>query len=946
VSSGRNAPSKRRRGKAVLPAETGRPETAAEFAARASRGFVLKGPQQRKEGESGTQSLTSSLPERLVIRIPARKPGSTNVPNKETPVTTVTQSAQMPSLEHERDSNIAERSRDLQQLVSTTNDIGIQPLDPLPLHEFVSGGREPIDLLNEIKGRYKEDRFFVNIVDKPRDFRNFEVTDDGLIYLKLNEGLKVLCIPKIKVGTRSVREIVISEAHTLLAHLGANKTLIYLRDQVWWKEMTTDVRAFCESCIVCKRTKPSNQKPYGLLHPLPVPTQPWEVIGIDFVGPLPQSKDRDATYDSITVVIDLLTSMVHLVPSRTNYTARQVAELVFEHIYKLHGLPKAIVSDRDSLFTSIFWKHLHQLIGTQLKMSSAYHPETDGSTERANRTVVQMIRQCIGDTQKDWVSKLPAIEFAINSSRSDSTGYAPFFLNFGRIPRPMVWTSADSSEFAGVRVFAQRLKGALIAAHDSILAARVKQIRSANRRRQVAPFQKDELVYISTKNMTFPKGLARKLVPKYVGPYPIIRDFGNNSFRVQIPDSMRQRGIHDVFHSSLLRPHVPNDDRLFPGRRDGQVSPEGTGNPEGEWAADKIISHVGSKTQALFEVLWKAGDKTWLPYHQVKDLNILEPYLEASGVEAILELSEGIGEPPINDPQIFVGHIIADASETMPEFLVYGLDDFLPSDSLQLNATIISPTFTMPKDSSLPPGRIPRHSRTMDQRLKAIHPNLRREGDYFYISSVGSPASSVEAIHPLHLELILDYDIAVRQGASPRPVEPLGYLSFAETFNDENPRPYRLASVTDDGLWVPKGPLIPRDQVDLSYSNPDAPITHPLLRLYEIVDAEGRVKEDTLRTMQSALMHPIKERHRREDFKTRGMNERLERKHLKEVEKDRLMNTDWNLPCPGQHPVFTPTPRVELQTPGASGSGTGHGQQVQAENGGDAVMAAEGETAA
>ena len=177
--------------------------------------------------------------------------------------------------------------------------------------------------------------------------------------------------------------------------------------------MTANVRSYCESCIVCKRTKPNNQKPYGLLHPLPVPTQPWEVIGIDFMGPLPQSKDRDATYDSITVVIDLLTSMVHLVPSQTNYTAQQVAELVFKHIYKLHGLPKAIVSDWNSLFTSIF---LHQLIDTQLKMSSAYHPETDGSTEHANRTITQMIRQCIGKTQKDWVSKLPAVEFAINSS--------------------------------------------------------------------------------------------------------------------------------------------------------------------------------------------------------------------------------------------------------------------------------------------------------------------------------------------------------------------------------------------------------------------------------------------------------------------------------------------------------------------------------------------------
>lgn len=385
--------------------------------------------------------------------------------------------------------------------------------------------------------------------------------------------------------------------------------------------MVNDVQIYCDTCITCRESKPSNQKPYGLLNPLPVPSQPWEAIGIDFVRPLPLSKDRNATYDSITVVIDLLTAMVHLIPSRTNYTAQQVAELVFAEIYKLHGPPKTIISDRDSLFTSIFWKHLHELIGTKLKMSSAYHPETDGSTERANQTITQMIRQCIGPTQKDWVSKLPGIEFAINSARSESTGYAPFFLNTGRMPCPMIWNSATRNEYPGVRVFAQRLKSAVMSAHDSVLAARVKQTRAANRRRQLAPFKEDDLVYLSSKNITFPKGLARKFIPKYIGPYRIIRDFGNSSFKIELPGSMKQRGVHDVFHASLLRVHILNDDRLFPGRLESQLGD--LENSESEWAADKIVSHVGTKKESTFEVLWRSGDVTWLPYHQVVDLNLL-----------------------------------------------------------------------------------------------------------------------------------------------------------------------------------------------------------------------------------------------------------------------------------------------------------------------------------
>ena len=199
--------------------------------------------------------------------------------------------------------------------------------------------------------------------------------------------------------------------------------------------MTTDTAAYCDTCRTCRRSKPSNQKPYRLLNPLSIPSHPWESIGVDFVGLLPESKNQDGTYDAITTVICLLTRMVHLIPSRQDYKARQVAELMFEQIYKLHGVPKNIISDCDSLFTSVFWKHLHELVGTKLRMSSAYHPQSDGATERANKTLTQMLRQCVDAKQKDWVSKLPAIEFAINSARSAATGYAPFFLNTGRMPR-------------------------------------------------------------------------------------------------------------------------------------------------------------------------------------------------------------------------------------------------------------------------------------------------------------------------------------------------------------------------------------------------------------------------------------------------------------------------------------------------------------------------------
>ena len=286
------------------------------------------------------------------------------------------------------------------------------------------------ELLSQIKGQYHRDPFYKKILDSPREFKNFETKGDGYIRMKLVDRT-VLCIPNIQEDERRLQEIVIDEAHSLLAHLGPKKTLTYLREFVWWETMSPDVQAFCRSCITCQKSKPPTQKPYGLLNPLSVPSKPWDAIGVDFVGPLPESKDRNGNYDSITVIIDLLTAMVHLVPSRTDYTAKNIAELMFHEVFRLHGLPRAIISNRDVLFTSLFWTHLNRLIGIRQKMSSTYHPETDGSTERANRTIGQMLRACIGTTQKDWVMRLPAIEFAINTARSESTGYAPFFLNTG-----------------------------------------------------------------------------------------------------------------------------------------------------------------------------------------------------------------------------------------------------------------------------------------------------------------------------------------------------------------------------------------------------------------------------------------------------------------------------------------------------------------------------------
>lgn len=262
-------------------------------------------------------------------------------------------------------------------------------------------------------------------------------------------------------------------------------------------------------------------------------------------------------------------------------------------------------------------------------MSSAFHPQTDGATERANRTITQMIRQCVRPDQKDWVSKLPAIEFAVNSARSSTTGFSPFQLNYGRNPSPMIWKGQE--EFPGVRKFAEQMKLAIMSAHDSIIAARVINTVQADRKQASANYKVGDLVYLSTKNLSLPEGRARKLAPKYLGPFAITRVLKEGAtYQPNLSEELLKRGINPSFHTSLLKPRVPSDDRRFPGRLPLQI-PEFGEKPE-EWIVEAIVAHRGKGAKSDFEILWKAGDRTWAPYREVAHLIEMDRYCELMGV--------------------------------------------------------------------------------------------------------------------------------------------------------------------------------------------------------------------------------------------------------------------------------------------------------------------------
>jgi hypothetical protein len=252
-------------------------------------------------------------------------------------------------------------------------------------------------LLEAFKEGYEQDKLFMKIVTQPDHYPKFQLRD-GLLYSNNAQGVEVLMVPRTLYGKRSIPEVLIDEAHRVLGHLGASKTLKYICQEFWWPMMVKDVQTFCASCGTCQTTKTDNQRPQGLLHPLSIPHRPWGSIGMDFLGPLPESD----SYDYCLVVICWLTSMVHLLPISKRIKASEVAYLYLTQIVCLHGMPDSIVSDRDPKFTSAFWQELQRLLGTKLRMSTVFHPQMDGATEPTIRIVSQILRAEVQPDQKNW----------------------------------------------------------------------------------------------------------------------------------------------------------------------------------------------------------------------------------------------------------------------------------------------------------------------------------------------------------------------------------------------------------------------------------------------------------------------------------------------------------------------------------------------------------------
>ena len=342
----------------------------------------------------------------------------------------------------------------------------------------------------------------------------------------------------------------------LAGHYGVTRTQALVGQYFEWRGMATAVEAYVRSCDACQRNKVVRHAPFGLLNPLPIPSQPWSSISLDWITDLPPSNYHDA----ILVVVDRLTKQALFIPTTKSLPASDVASLFLQHVVRVHGIPESIVSDRDPIFTSHFWGRLLDLMQMKANRSTAFHPQTDGQTERLNSVLEQYLRIHTDYQQTDWAGLLPMAEFSYNNSKHSATTMSPFFANYGYHPRMSLLPTSSDSLVPAADSYIDRLHTAHVTLQRELLKARNAMELSANRKRRPAPdLIPGQLVWLLRRNVATTRP-SSKLDVRRLGPFPVIGPVGRSAFRLSLPPSMK---IHPVFHVSLLEPHVAN---TFPGR--------------------------------------------------------------------------------------------------------------------------------------------------------------------------------------------------------------------------------------------------------------------------------------------------------------------------------------------------------------------------------------------
>lgn len=451
----------------------------------------------------------------------------------------------------------------------------------------------------------------VEETSKSQLFKQFEdgkldpeifTSENGLL---LNEGLIYLPTEKLQIDIFRRRHCA-----PAAGHFGVAKTVELISRDFWFPKMRTQIRRFCKNCDACMRSRPSRHKPFGLLQPLPVPEERWWDISMDFITDLPPSQGFDTLY----VVKDRLSKQAHFIPTVKTATGSDIAELYLREVFRLHGASRSIVSDRDTKFTSAFWKRFMEGLNVKLNMSTAFHPQTDGSTEVINQVIEQYLRVFCNYRQDDWVTHLPLCEFAYNNSVSSTTGMTPFFANSGHHPifDPLTFQS-EVVPSAEERI--DKMKIILEDLRANLTHAQACYTEQANRSRLDVPqLRVGRKVFLDMRNIKSGRP-CKKLDNKKSGPYKIIQEINPVTFKLNLPSTMK---IHPVFHASLLEPQTEDIIEDF---KQPKPPPEIVQGEE-EWVVEKICDFKKSRGKRYYLVHWLGydeSDRTWEPASNLKN---------------------------------------------------------------------------------------------------------------------------------------------------------------------------------------------------------------------------------------------------------------------------------------------------------------------------------------
>ncbi|KAK8934588.1 hypothetical protein KSP39_PZI014470 [Platanthera zijinensis] len=350
-----------------------------------------------------------------------------------------------------------------------------------------------------------------------------------------------------------IREDIMTEAHCsrYSVHPGITKMTADLKKMMFWPGMKKDITYFVTHCEACQLVKAECRNPAGLLQPLPVPEWKFDDIAMDFIHGLPRSRTGN---DSIWVIVDRLTKVARFVPIRKDDSVGVLVRKFVEQYVRYHGVPRTIVSDRDGRFTSREWLSVQAYLGTRLTFSTAFHPQTDGQTERTNRTLKDLLRLCILDRGEPWEKMLPLVEFSYNNSYQSSIKMAPYEALYGRKCRtPLSWVQDEDPKVLGSD-FVEDTEAQVRLIRDRMLEAQSRQAKYYDARHRQVEFRVGDQVFLKIRPMhgvSRVRGRRKKLSPRYMGPYRILERIGPLAYRLELSPELA--ALHDVFHISSLR---------------------------------------------------------------------------------------------------------------------------------------------------------------------------------------------------------------------------------------------------------------------------------------------------------------------------------------------------------------------------------------------------------